>query len=111
MLPGGEAVEEGAGRLDRVVGQPDRAGEDVGRAAGQGGERGVGAGQAVGRLVEGAVAAEHDDDVDAVAGRALGQAGGVVAAVGLGDGDVVVGRQRLLDDDPAARASPTTPTS
>jgi hypothetical protein len=49
-------------------GQPDGAGEHVGGAAGQRGERGVGAGEPVGRLVEGAVAAEHHDHVDAVGG-------------------------------------------
>jgi hypothetical protein len=38
------------------------------RAAGEVGERDVGAGQAVGRLVERAVAAEGDDDVVALAG-------------------------------------------
>ena len=34
-----------------------------------------GAGEAVGRLVLGAVATEHGDDVDPVGGRALGRAG------------------------------------
>ena len=55
------------------------------------------AGQAVGRLVQRAVAAEHDDHVDPVGGGALGEAGGVAPPVGLGQGHVVVGRQRLLD--------------
>ena len=58
------------------------------------------AGQPVGRLVERAVTAEHDDDVDAVGGRALGEARGVAPAARLGDRDVVVGRQRLGDHDP-----------
>ena len=51
---------------------------------GSGAERGRGAGQPVGGLVQRAVAAEADDHVDAVVGRALRQAGGVAAAVRLG---------------------------
>ena len=58
-------------------------------AAGQHAERGVGAGHAGGHLVERAVAAVADDDVDAPAGRVLGEAGGVAAAVGLDDLDLV----------------------
>ena len=72
---------------------------------GSGGQGGVGAGEAVGRLVQGAVAAEHDDDVDAVGGRALGQAGGVAAAVGLGHASTSWSADSaLLDHDPAAGA-------
>ena len=48
-------------------------------------ERGVGAGDAGGHLVERAVAAVADDHVDAAAGGVLGEAGGVAAAVGLDD--------------------------
>ena len=68
---------------------PERAGEHVGRAAGQHAERGVGAGDAGGHLVQRAVAAEADDHVDAAAGGVLGEPGGVAAAVGLDDLDVV----------------------
>ena len=74
-LLGGESVEQGAGGLDGVVRQPDRAGEHVGRPAGEGGQGGLGARQAVGGLVQRAVAAERDHhDVVAVA-RPLGEAG------------------------------------
>ena len=44
---------------------------------GQRAERGVGAGDAGGHLVERAVAAEADDDVDAAPGGVVGEAGGV----------------------------------
>ncbi len=69
---------------------------------GQWRQGGAGAGQTVGRFVEGAVAAEDDDHLGAGRGRALRQPGGVAAAAGLGGGDVVVGRQRLLDHDSSA---------
>ena len=60
------------------------------------------AGQAVGGLVERAVAAEHDHDLGAGRRRALRQAGGVAAAARLRQRHLVVGGQRLLDHDPAA---------
>ena len=47
------------------------------------------AGDAGGHLVQRAVAAEADDDVDAAARRVLGEAGGVAATVGLDDLDLV----------------------
>jgi hypothetical protein len=102
-VPGGQPVEQRAGRLDGVVGQADRAGEHVRRAPGQGRQGRARAGQAVGGLVQRAVPAEHDDDLDALVGGPPGEAGGVVAAVRRGDRDVVIGRERLLDHDLAAR--------
>ena len=95
--------EQVTGRFDGVVGQPDRAGEHVRRAARQRRQRRLGAGEAVGDLVERAVAAEADDHVDAVVGRPLGQAGGVAPTVGLDHRDLVVRGERLLDHDPAPR--------
>ena len=65
-----QRVQQGAGRLHGVVGQPQGAGEDVGGAAGDHGEAGqavrVGAvvQQAVDDLVDRAVAAEGDHQVD-----------------------------------------------
>ena len=73
---------------DRIVGQPDRAGEHVRRAAGEHAERGVGAGDAGRHLVERAVAAEPDDDVDVAPGGVEGEAGGVAATVRLDELDV-----------------------
>ena len=82
--PGPERGQQLAGGLDGVVGHADGAGEDVGRPARQDTEGAVGAGQPVGGLVEGAVAAEHDDGVGPVGRRALGQPGGVAPPAGLG---------------------------
>ena len=96
-----ERVEQGAGRLDRVVGDAERAGVDVGGAAGEGRDRGVGADQAVGRLVERAVAGEHHHDVDALGRGAAREACRVAAAGRLGHLEVVIRAQRLLDDHAA----------
>ena len=49
-------------------------------------------------LVQRAVAAEADDDVDAAAGGVVGEAGGVPAPVGLDELDVVALRQRAVHD-------------
>ena len=65
--------------VDRVVGIPERARVDVRRPAGQRGERGRAVQQAVGRLVERAVAGEHRDDVEAVVRGGAREAGGVTA--------------------------------
>jgi hypothetical protein len=77
------------GRVDDVVGDPEHPGVHVGRAARQAGERRRGAAQAVGRLVDRAVAAERDDDVVALAGRLARQRGGVVARLGVDRVNVV----------------------
>src|SRR3712207_5213395 len=47
------------GGVDDVVGDPEHAAVDVGGSAGEAGERGTRAGQAVRGLVDGAVAAER----------------------------------------------------
>ena len=60
----------------------------------------LGAHEAVGRLVQRAVAREHGDDLDAVAGRAAREAGGVTPARGLGDLELVCVAQRPLDEHP-----------
>ena len=99
----GDPVGQQLHRRDRVVGHAERAGEHVGRAAGQHAERRVGAGEAGGHLVERAVAAEADHDVDAAAGGVLGEAGGVAAAVGLDDLDLVARGQRAVHDHGVAR--------
>ena len=84
-MPSGEQV----GRRDRVVGHAERAGEHVGRTAGEHAERGVGAGDPGGDLVERAVAAVPDHHVDAASGGVVGEACGVAAPVGLDHLDVV----------------------
>ena len=110
-VAGVDAAGEQLDGRDRVVGQADRAGEHVGRAAGQHAERGVGAGDAGGDLVERAVAAEADDDVDAAAGGVVGEAGGVAAPVRLDELDVVVARSAGGARRRCCGPSPTTRTS
>ena len=102
-VTGVDAADQQLDGGDGVVGQPDRAGEHVRRAAGQGAERGVGAGDARRHLVQRAVAAEADDDVDAAPGGVVGEAGGVAAAVRLDELDVVVAAQPAVHDDGVAR--------
>ncbi len=97
---GPQRVEQQPGRLDRIVGQAERAGEDVRRAARDHAERGhpvvhaVGQ-QAVDDLVDRAVAAEGDHRVGAVAHRPAGQRGGVAAVAGLLDLEVGRAGQRV----------------
>ena len=89
-----ERPEQLRGGVDRVVRDPERAGEDIGGAARQRRERGVRADQPTGGLVERPVAGEHDDDVDAHLRRFTRQLGRVAALPGLDDFDVVFGRER-----------------
>ena len=96
--------EQHVRRGDRVERDAERARVDVGRAAGKRRERGVGAGQAVGGLVERAVAGEHRDDVEAVVRGGAREAGRVAAPRRLGDLDLVLVREQLADQDaPAGR--------
>ena len=110
-VAGVDAAGEQLDRGDGVVGQADRAGEHVRRAARQRAEGGVGAGDAGGDLVERAVAAEPDDDVDAAPGGVVGEAGGVAAAVGLDELDLVVAATAAGARRPCCAPSPTTRTS
>ncbi len=75
----GEEIDGG----DGIIGQPDGAGEHVGRTAGQHSEGRVGPGDTGRHLVERSVAAETDDDVDVASGGVEGETGGVAAAVRL----------------------------
>ena len=95
----GEELDGG----DRIVGQADRAGEDVGRPAGEHPQGCVGAGDAGGHLVHRAVAAEPDDDVDVAPGGVGGEAGGVTAAVRLHQLDLMIAGEAPLHDDRVAR--------
>ena len=70
---------------------------------GQHAEGGVGAGDPGRHLVERAVAAEADDDVDVAPGGVGGEAGGVAAAVRLDELDLVVAGEAALHDDGVAR--------
>ncbi len=97
-----ESIEQSGHGVDRIVGKTQNAGEDVGAPAGEDGQGCAGSGQAVGRLVEGAVTTQDHHDVDAVSRRRSGQPAGVAPALGLDQCHLVVGRQRLADDHPAA---------
>ena len=85
------------GRVDDVVGDPERAGDDVGRAAGEDRDRDVGAGEAVGDLVQGPVAAEGDDDVVAAVDRLAADLGRVVLRLGRDRLDLVAALERVDD--------------
>ena len=89
-------------RVDRVVGIAERARVHVRRTAGQRRERGRAVQQAVGRLVERAVAREHRDDIEAVVRGRAREARGVAAPRRLRDLDVVVGGEQFADQDALA---------
>lgn len=101
-VAGIERFEEHVDGVDAVVREAEDSGEDVGGAPREGGESGICAGKSVGCLVERAIAAEHDDEVVALPCGGLGETGGVAPPAGLGEGDVVVGGQRLVDHDPSS---------
>jgi hypothetical protein len=94
-----ERSEQLARGLDGVVGHADGAREHVGRPARHHTQRGARPRQAVGRLVQRAVTSEDHHGVDVTGGGVLGQPERVPAPARLGDGDVVVGRERLADHD------------
>ncbi len=83
-----QRVEQGAGRLDRIVGQPQRAGEHIGGAAGDHRQPGqpVRIGpvvqEPVDHLVDRAVAAEGDDEVEPLVRGLASQVPGVPAVLG-----------------------------
>ena len=79
-------------------GMPSMRAVDVRRAAGQAGQRGVGPGQAVRGLVDGAVAAERDDDVVALGRGLAAQLGRVVAALGVDGVDLVAALEGVDDE-------------
>ena len=108
---GVDAAGQQLDRFDRVVRHADRAGEHVGRTAGQHTERRLAAGDAGGHLVERAVATEPDHHVDAATGGVVGEPGGVAAAVGLDDLDVVPAGSAVDGRRPCCAPSPTRRTS
>ena len=95
-----QRVQQRAGRVDRGRRQAERAGEDVGVAARHDGERRQAlarpvAQQPVDDLVDGAVAAEGDDDVEAVVGGLPGERDGVPAGLRLDDVELDLAGQRV----------------
>ena len=85
-------------RIDDVRGDPEHPAIDVGAAAGKAAQRGVGAGQAVGGLVDGAVAAERDDHVVALARGVASQLGRVIPRLRVDRVDLVGAAQRVDDE-------------
>ncbi len=93
----GEA-QEVLGGIDDVAGDAEAPADDVGRAAGQHRHRDVGAGESVRDLVEGAVAAERDDDVVAAVDRLAADLGGVVLRLGHDRLDLVAALEGVDDE-------------
>ena len=101
----GQRLEQHGGGLDGVVGQAERAGEDVGRPAGQRRPCAVSvpASPLAASFSVPSPPSTTTTSLPSAAG-ALRQPGGVAPTAGLGQRDLVVGRQRLLDHRPASRA-------
>ena len=83
----------------RIVGHAQRAGEDVGATTGQNAKRSVGTCDTRGYFVERAIAAVSNHDIDPTTGCILGESGGMTAAVGLDDLDVIAHGQGAVHDD------------
>ena len=97
QVAGIDSVGEQFDGCDRVVGKADRSCEHVRRSTRQDAKGGLGAGDARRHLVERAVAAEADHDVDAPPRRVVGEARCVPPPVRLDDLDVVAAAQPTLD--------------
>ena len=96
-----ERIEQHPGCLDGIVGESKGSRKDVGGATGNGGQCGRRAGQAVGRLVERAIASEDHDHIGTVGGSGGGEARRMAPAGGLRDGDGMVGSEGFGDDHPS----------
>ena len=99
--PGAEVVgaaQQVLGGVDDVVGDPQRAGDHVGRAAGEDRYRDVGSGESVDDLVEGPVAAEGDDDVIAAVNGLAADLGGVILRLRRHGLDLVAALERVDDE-------------
>ena len=86
------------GRVDDVGGDSEHSAIDVRPAPRQAAQRRIGADQAVGRLVDRAIAAEGDDHVVVLACRLPAQGGGVVARLRLHRLHLVAPAQRVHDE-------------
>ena len=86
------------GGVDDVGGYAEHPAVHVGTATREAAERRVRAGQTVRRLVDGAVAAERNHYVVALASRLAPELGGVVAPVGVDRVDLVAAPQRVDDE-------------
>ena len=93
----GEA-EQVLGGVDDVVRDAERAADDVRRATRQHRHRDARAREAVGDLVEGAVAAERNDDVVLADARLAADLDRVRPCLGADGGDVVAALERVDDE-------------
>ena len=91
-------VQEVFGGVDDVGRDPEQFRHDVVRAAGQARERRVRSGQAVGRLVHGAVPAERHHHVVVLGGGVATQFDRVALGLGVDRRDVVAALQRIQDE-------------
>jgi hypothetical protein len=94
-LPAVGEAEQILGCVHDVVRDPELLRPDVVRAARERGQRRLGAGEPVGRLVDRAVARVHGDDVESLRRRVAAQVQGVPAMLGLLDVHVVAALQRV----------------
>ena len=92
------ATQQHLDRADRVVGSPIVRAKTFVEPPGQHAERGVRSGDAGGDLVQRAVAAEPDDDIDAASRGVLREPGGVAPPVRLDERHFVPSGQLLMDD-------------
>lgn len=107
----GDEGVEGADGLADATGEAHFVGEDVGGAGGEDGERGLGAGEAVGDFVDGAVAAGDDDKVGSSSGGFASEFGGVVGVGGGGFANGVAERAQEFEGAVDAVASSAGETS
>ena len=88
-------VQQLLGGVDDVGRDPEQLRDDVVRAAGQAGQRRARAGEAVGGLVDRAVAAERDDDVVVRGGGLAAQLDRVALGLGVDRRDLVAALERV----------------
>jgi hypothetical protein len=101
--PGIGEAQEVRRRADDVAGDAEHLAQDVRRASGQARQRGRGAGEAVGDLVDRPVAAERHDDVVALVRRLAGQLDRVPARLRVDRVDLVARLQRVQHERPDVR--------
>ena len=92
-VPVAGQLQQVLGCVDHVGWDPEHPAVDVRASAGKAGERRAAVDQPVGRLVDGAVAAERDDRVVALCGCLAAELGRVITAFGIDRVDDVAAAQ------------------